>query len=109
MNKERKSEVNSTELLAVTPVFEAVQQESDVEPYYTIGLYATLKDAVDDLTDVTPPNHDGPDWEDNARIEIRKRQYGRSSTGQVVAWIEWYYDYDKCEWEFSEVIYTANK
>ena len=82
------------------PVFELVDC-TDEETYYTMGIFLTLQDALDQVKDCDQPPTDAA--EDFARLEVRERKIGKlnwSGTGEKVAEVTWVHDYieSRDEW-----------
>ena len=84
--------------------FELVDR-TDEEMYYPLGIFLTLKDAVDAVEQQAEPwqlseqAYDG----DYVRLEIRERQVGLSQHGEVVWSRSWENIYDEardeCSWK----------
>jgi hypothetical protein len=91
--------------LPATPcsIFELVDATND-ETYYTLGLYLTLQDAVDDACVGDSPPTDC--YEDFATLEVRERKLGysgHSNNGKKVAVVVWTRDFESDEdgpWRF---------
>ena len=82
-------------------VFEAIDSTDD-EIYYPIGIYASLDDAISELTKgegeegFTPPGGDGAwDKEDIASVAIYERKIGGYGKGKKVWSRTWTQDYSE--------------
>lgn len=81
----------------VTSVFE-VEDRTDDERYWTLGLFPTLAEALAALAGCDPSNMPGdhdPYDDDYCRIEIRERFMGWSGQGRVLHVMEWRSVYDE--------------
>ena len=91
--------------LPATPcsIFELVDATDD-ETYYTLGLYFTLQDAIDDACHGDSPPIDC--YDDVATLEILERKIGysgHSNNGKKVAEVVWTRDFESDEdgsWRF---------
>ena len=101
-------------------IYEAVDvTDGSTETYYTLGIWKTLQNALDELQSIQDPNtfkceaHEDYDYE--CTVEIRERKLGWGSVGTTKATLKWVYKYDEIfdtfSWErdFAVPLYADGK